>query len=190
MLNNNDVIESISKRCLINTSILKFCNWNWYQKGRHSVGPSNRYTLHLFSITLEIRNESSARTHHPLQLYHFFFFFFATIESHFARSNVRSHHHWYSASIQGSSKRRPPRECQPIRKSRQFSSTWRPTSRSRTSSQPFLPRGWSARDHRSITFRFFLPLFRSVINVLAPGKNHAARENATSTAALFSTLVC
>lgn len=167
---------------------MNFCNWNRYQKGRHSFGPSQTATFCIFFL----RSISPrTATNHLLVLiiyYNSIVSFFMTVE-HFACGNVRSHHRRYSASIQGSSKRWPPHECQPIRKSRRFSSTWRPTSRSWTSIQPFLPRGWSVREHRSVTFRFSLPLFGCMINMLAPGKDHSARESATNTVALLLTII-
>jgi len=164
---------------MFNTSILKFRNWNRYQKNNSSDHPPilNYCIFHFFFY--HAPNHEQQLIIRLCSLFITLSFFFR--DNWTARSNVKSHHH-HSALIQGLSKHRPPHECQPIRKSWRFSSTWRPTSRW-TSIQPFLPRGWSGvRGHRSVTFRFSLPLFESMINVLALGKNHFARENATSTA--------
>lgn len=58
---------------------------------------------------------------------------------------------------------RPPRECQPSRESRWFSSTWRPTSRSRdldsTLSPAWVVRSWASKRRVSI---FSLSLLRSL----------------------------
>lgn len=95
--------------------------------------------------------------------------------THFAHGNVKSHHRWYSTSIQSW-----PRECQPIHESHDGFRTW-PTGLDSTLSLAWVVRLWLSKGRVSI-----LPFSLLETWSMRPRSVNIIRKRATITAFGFS----